>query len=253
MGDEETTCWICGAVATTREHKIKRSDIVATFGSPTQASPVRLHTTMRRNIKVQSSNSDYLKSSAMLCEYCNSARTQPYDLAWQKLADHLRSIDARHGPRETFLRANKVFPYNTRLQVADVQLYFVKLFGCHVLEMDVAIDVRSFAKALMSRTPHPNIYIELISVHIGTPLAHTSDMHCVNDPATGRCVGAVWVYHAGRVAVRVQYAEEGQTFDGMRRSWHPRLSTTKLPLLKDIVDLEELSRELAQPADQSAQ
>jgi hypothetical protein len=70
-------CWICNAEeGTTGEHLSKRSDIKAVLGG---TGPVYLHNRQRRNIMLQSINSKKLKSTAPMCNTCNSARTQPHD------------------------------------------------------------------------------------------------------------------------------------------------------------------------------
>src|SRR5690348_3296635 len=79
-------CWICGGPdATTREHKIKRSDLKQVFGDFDQADP---HYWMSvKGIKsVGSLNANILKMGIRICEECNSARTQPHDRAWETLS-----------------------------------------------------------------------------------------------------------------------------------------------------------------------
>ena len=47
-------CWICGAPATSGEHKTKRSDLQAVFGRPTQAAPLFVHDHKPKNRRVGS-------------------------------------------------------------------------------------------------------------------------------------------------------------------------------------------------------
>jgi hypothetical protein len=236
-------CWICGSPATTREHLIKRTDLAATFGSLSQNRPIRVHSAKWRNRRVGSLKSDVLKFPPNLCEHCNSTRTQPYDRAWQELFEHLRALQIR-GHSKTYLRANRVFPHNTRRHLTNVQLYFVKLFGCRAAQGNIPLDIRSFAEAIKRGAAHPRIYLEFLLIKVPVPLASVSDVECVNDEFSGRCVAAAWVYQAGNVGVRVMYAAEGQQRAGMKRSWHSGSSTTKLPILMEEIDLKRLASEL---------
>jgi len=85
------TCWICGDPATTREHGTKRSDLRDAFSTVTQGNPLFLHNAQRRNRRVGSLDAKVLKLPGKLWPYCNNTRTQPHDLAWEKLSGALRS------------------------------------------------------------------------------------------------------------------------------------------------------------------
>ena len=84
-------CWICGAPATTGEHGTKRSDLRDVFGAVAQGNPLFLHNSQQRNRRVGSLDAKALKLPAKLCAHCNNTRTQPHDLAWEKLSAGLRT------------------------------------------------------------------------------------------------------------------------------------------------------------------
>jgi hypothetical protein len=69
----EHNCWICGAPATTGEHKTKQSDLRAVLGRPTQAQPFYYHDKNVRNRPIGSFKGDFLKSKSRLCAPCNKA------------------------------------------------------------------------------------------------------------------------------------------------------------------------------------
>lgn len=120
-------CWICSTEeGTTGEHIAKRSDIKAVLGA---TGPLHLHNRQRRNIKLQSLNARKLKSTAPMCNTCNSARTQPYDYAWEALSEalRLRRPALKHGD---IVRTNRIFLHNTAKQMLNVHLFFVKWLGC---------------------------------------------------------------------------------------------------------------------------
>ncbi len=60
---DEMNCWICGAPATTGEHRMKHSDLRALLGKPTPAEPLYFHDATRSNRKLRSFKADILKSA----------------------------------------------------------------------------------------------------------------------------------------------------------------------------------------------
>src|SRR4051812_25272118 len=127
-------CWICSTEeGTTGEHITKRSDIKAVLGA---TGPFHLHNGQRRNITLQSLNTKKLKSTAPMCNRCNSARTQPHDYAWESLSDalRLRTPVLKLGD---IVRTDRIFPYDTAKQMLNVHLFFVKWLGCQIVESDI--------------------------------------------------------------------------------------------------------------------
>src|SRR5258708_1281489 len=122
------TCWVCGAPATTGEHRTKKSDARAVFGRIVPDKPIMLHNSKGKNIPVRSLDAKPLKSPRSLCADCNNRRTQPHDRAWERLSAALRKRIPSMTAGQS-LRANNVFPYQTSREMKNVHLYFVKLFG----------------------------------------------------------------------------------------------------------------------------
>jgi hypothetical protein len=227
--DLPKTCWICGGEAGSGEHKTKRSDLAAIFREPSPATPLRLHTASRKNQRIASFNSDKLKFPDRICHFCNTARTQPYDRAWQQMSSWLwlRAPSLRPG---AIVRANRIFPHDTGRKMRDVQLYFCKLFGCLILEGGVPIDTASFSKAIMSGSFHPDLYLKFTLDNPGTALAGRTDLHLQLTPE-GECLCAVWVYYVGSIGVMVMLARDGHAMrERMKGAWHPRFGTNQLPL-----------------------
>ncbi len=142
-------CWICNRnEANSREHKTKRSDLLAVLGNPTQAAPFYYHDLSQPNRPVKSLNAKVLKAPIRICVECNSARTQPHDRAWERMSEYLRK---RHPPIKVdgFVRCNRIFRHDTRREMTNVHLYFLKLFGCMLCEVAprVPIDIAPFSDA----------------------------------------------------------------------------------------------------------
>lgn len=223
-------CWICGDPADSREHRTKRSDLKSIAGTPTQADPLYIHTDKRRNRRVGSLNADALKFTSRLCHYCNTTRTQELDLAWQRLSEFLR---LRQPPMVAgeFIRANAIFPYNTRHRMLDVHLYIVKLFGCMVIDGKVSsIDIKPFADAILHNRLHPNIYAAFGPAPDGNDkvIAGSSNLEVLT--LDGRCAYAVWVHHVANLWVRVMFAADGEKRQGLDGAWHPRFGHKRLKM-----------------------
>ena len=216
-------CWICKKnVGNSGEHKTKRSDLLAVLGKPTQAQPLYYHDLERHNKAVGSLDAAILKSPKNICEHCNSTRTQPHDLAWELMSDRLRARQLRTGQ---WVRANRIFPYDTREKMKCVHLFFVKLFGCMLCESkdtghDVPIDLDRFSKVIMSNGIHPEVHLEFGKCD-GT--IGRSNLH-VFKTEHGSVFGG-WLYELDTIAVSVLFAQEGRWEPKVER-WHPRSATS---------------------------
>lgn len=214
-------CWICGDEAKTGEHLIKASDLRSVFGHVSQRYPVYFHTALRRNQPVGGIKSDILKSDALICARCNNQRTQPYDLAWDQLSRYIRDKKPKVRTGD-WISLEKVFPGATQQSMLRVHLFFVKLFGCVVVEHKIPIDISSFSSAILGEIPHPNVYIA-ISPHIDRPGMKSvgySDLQTaqLND----RVAFGVWMYVLDGFSVRVMFALPNERKrEGLVRAWHP--------------------------------
>lgn len=73
-------CWICSGPAETREHKFKKTDVDRAGGGWTLGE--RPHFFGANGLSViRGPDSKLVKFVKVLCQNCNSARTQPYDNA----------------------------------------------------------------------------------------------------------------------------------------------------------------------------
>lgn len=225
-------CWICGAEEpATREHLAKASDLKALFGKPSQREPLFFSTRdrpgmpSRRNLRVGSLKSDTLKFAHRICLTCNSARTQPYDYAWERCSGELRAKIPKLLARGSF-RANFLYPYDTRRAMRHVHLYFTKLFGCLVVEGEIPIDTSLFAEAITSGQPHPYIYLAFGQLAMPVEMAGGSDVH--TSQVDGKVAFATWFHNVGDLAVNVMYALPGEKRQGLEVAWHPRMGAQRI-------------------------
>ena len=225
-------CWICGAEeAATREHLAKVSDLKALFGKPSQRAPLffsasdRPGMPIRRNLRVGSLKSDTLKFAHRICLTCNSARTQPYDYAWEQCSWKLRAAMPSLLASGAF-RANWLFPYNTSREMRSVHLYFTKLFGCLVAEGEIPIDTASLAEAITSGQPHPYLYLAFGQLEMPVDMAGGSNIATAQ--VDGKVAFATWFYNVGDLAVNVMYALPGEHRQGLEVAWNPCMGTKRL-------------------------
>lgn len=223
-------CWICGNEATTREHLSKRSDIRDVFGSVSQEKPLFLHTDNLTNKKLQSSDSKSIKSKSRICENCNSSLSQPFDKAWELMSSWLQAFTSLDSCGKTF-RANSIFPYETKKQLLYVHLYFVKLFGMHVIGDAIPIELNAFANALRMGKPHPNVYLRFgrSKSSLGVPFVGMSDMETVQKD--GVIIRASWLYFVDQLIVYIAYSQNTLQSQGIKAAWHPKFNTSKFSFL----------------------
>jgi hypothetical protein len=220
-------CWICGGTATTGEHGIKKSDLRAMFGKPTQKTPLFWHSHKRSNVKVGSLDATVLKLPSRLCAKCNNELTQPYDKAWSTFSAHV--LD-RNPPLKAgdVVRADRVFRIGSNRAMRDVQLYFAKLFGCYIDEGGMPIDLATFAQAIRDRTYHPELYLKF-GVFKDAIVASGIGMTASINDKTGVAQCAGWFYQLGEFAVCPIYASNAEPkWENVRGAWHPQSGTGKI-------------------------
>lgn len=221
-------CWICGKdKADSGEHKTKRSDLAAVLGAASQDRPLYFHDLERRNKLVKSLDAKILKAPIRICHACNTARTQPHDRAWELMSERLRGRRLVTGQ---WVRNESIFPYDTHRQMIDVQLFFLKLFGCMLEEAKangyaVPIDIAAFSKAIMTGTPHAEVHLQ---VGTGDGTIGRSNLYCWKTDKDSVMGG--WLYQLDRIAVAVLYAQQG-SWERRNDIWHPASQTSSKRLM----------------------
>ena len=178
------------------------------------------------NIPVGSAKSKTLMFRNSICEYCNSTRTQPYDVAWCTLSDYLRAnwaVVRRNGRFDL----SKPFPGGTRKATLNVHLFFVKLFGCKIVEDNIGIDLAPFSTAIMEGAAHPEVGVLIADdpVGEGKVLHFDSDVHTMTDKSSGELHGAMWMYNLSPIAIKVAYIRMGARLNAPGHPWHPSKPT----------------------------
>jgi len=70
------------------------------------------------------------------------------------------------------------FPGEVEAAAVRVHLYFVKILGCKLLADGIAVNLRSFATALLERRPHPEVTLLVANsiVPAGQIISYNSDV-----------------------------------------------------------------------------
>jgi hypothetical protein len=216
-------CWICNRnEANSGEHKTKRSDLAAVLGAPIQDQPFYFHDLERRNKPVKSLDAKILKAPIRICAKCNTARTQPHDRAWEQMSTGLRRRRLVIGQ---WVRCNRIFPYDTRRQMTNVHLFFLKLFGCMLCEAkanghQVPIDIAPFSQSIMTGLPHPEVHLQFGKCD-GT--VGRSNLHCWTTEHGSVLAG--WLYELDTIAISVLFAQADR-WEHRVDLWNPRSHTS---------------------------
>ncbi|MGF2948210.1 hypothetical protein [Microbacterium alcoholitolerans] len=132
--DYAGVCWWCGDAANSREHKWKKSEIKAMYGLAGSDSYPLVWIDDSGNFKtVQGPDSDALKFEKSLCQNCNNARSQKFDLAYDRwirflVANYEQIIESRV---VNLCDAIGQAGSESRL---DLARYFAKHIGCRVAD-----------------------------------------------------------------------------------------------------------------------
>ncbi|MFT6928457.1 MAG: hypothetical protein ACJAZP_004109 [Psychromonas sp.] len=198
-------CWICGKEATTREHRVKASDLRKIFGVVTQQSP--LFTKRDGRVRtLQSVKSDFAKFSAKICHHCNTTATQKYDEAWSEFTNYLLDNQTVIRSCKT-LNAGNIFSGDFKKGLLYCHLYLLKVFGCKILDDKVPFDLSSFSDCILSERAHPDLYFS-VDKKIqpkNKNYAATSPMQVVQHGEPERVVYAAWYYIIGKIPIKILY------------------------------------------------
>jgi hypothetical protein len=210
-------CWICNQEeGTTGEHRAKRSDIKAVFGS---RGGLYFHNEQRRNRRIQSINSKLIRFDAPVGHTCNTTRTQPHDLAWEALSRYLRFFGNPPLKPGDVMRCSRVFPYDTSTHMLRVHLFFVKWLGCAIVEAGILIrpPLATLSNAIMTGKAHPNIWLSFKCKGRDGPPILASDIDAASVTPGEGFDYLVQFYCVDNLAVRVRFSSVRLPDD-----WHPK-------------------------------
>lgn len=213
-------CWICGDHADSREHRVKASDLRRFFGNITPSKPVFFHTESRTNLPIHSAKSDKLKTGKVICQRCNDTRTSKYDDAWEKLSQSI--FDGWSNVKKTRrLLLHKAFPGQVGKRSVQFHLYFVKLFGCRIVDEKIPIEISEFSRCVVEGRPHSNVYLTFITRDIRSRAGlYVGPSEVYGEKRNGVFDTASWYYSLGELDVQVTWFKNCPVRN-VPYAWHP--------------------------------
>lgn len=131
--DQTGTCWWCGGVADSREHRHKASILRRMW------SDEGLYLGRRGEdlYTLRSWRSDAVKFGKVLCQNCNNVRSQPFDKAYDVYAGFIQS-NAVSLNRARSIDWREVYGVDWYEPARSLGCYAVKNFGCWIAESGFA-------------------------------------------------------------------------------------------------------------------
>ena len=137
--NNQPKCWICGRVADSREHVIKKADLVRAYGKGSFSSESGPAHVKGGKVKgLQGADSTRVKYQASLCQDCNGAFTQPFDLAYDRFVNWALSNEEAV-LRCRFIDFQDVYGDEFEGSQCNLFKYFVKAFGCRLVDANQAV------------------------------------------------------------------------------------------------------------------
>lgn len=230
-----TQCWICNAPATTHEHTINAALVKIACGQPKPGAPWFFHNAQGANQRFQGLGSDLLKPYSDLCQKCNNDRTQPHDRAVEQFVKWLIAHKSVLQPGLS-IDPKTVFPVDPAKGMLGLHLYFVKKFGCLIIEgrhngTPIALDPSDAARAILRGKACPNLYLKFGRRPTSTPcVARSNPVAFLDD--SGRAKGVEWRHYLGPFVVEALYFENVVPTDpAIRNAWHPRFGLRPIKVL----------------------
>jgi hypothetical protein len=137
MTSEQRTCWICGDSANSREHKFKRSDLPQS-GKPWTTTDQPYFVGEKGLRRIQGPDSALVKFGKVLCQQCNTTRSQPFDRAYERFSAWVNQKGADLLRYEE-LDFAEIYGANCQPDVLNLLKYFAKHLGCRIASDDYSL------------------------------------------------------------------------------------------------------------------
>lgn len=130
-------CWICGNIADSGEHKIKKSLLKKVFDNEFKNKSMR-HIKYGKEDKLPGPNSDKIKFKKVICSQCNNSRTQSSDVSFDIFLDFIIKY-YKEINKKRMIDYKEIYGENFPEQQTNLFKYFVKIFGCDLSENGFAV------------------------------------------------------------------------------------------------------------------
>jgi len=216
-------CWICGNVADSREHRIKASDIALHIGSVSPENPLFMRGNNFIQKRIHSKRSRLFQYKKTICSDCNSNRTQRYDKSWETLSKYFYEKDS-YLKRVNRWSPARVFRGCSVRKMKEVQLFFIKNFGCFCVDQAVPLDLKNLAQSLINGEPNRNFYLRfsrLKSVSQNQKSALMTPLNVLEHKQTREIPVAFTHYVVGSLVVEQFYLINPNWRKHLKALWSP--------------------------------
>lgn len=139
--DFKDKCWWCGNQADSQEHKYKKSDLIRELGKVSNTGSKGYGTKFIGNKEMkdfQGPNSQEVKFSKNICQYCNNTRSQPFDRAYDIFVGYIKENEfSIMGDKQ--LSFSKIFGQDWKNKRDNLFRYYVKHICCWLATYNIWI------------------------------------------------------------------------------------------------------------------
>jgi len=158
------SCWWCGAPADSREHKFKQSELRMNNGrGPWKGDAGVVHRGPDGRIRaIQGPDASTVKFGPTMCSNCNSARSQPFDRAYDTFIEYMSAHESAVGVDRRF-RFSDIYGADWATKRCNLVKYWVKHVCCMASEHGISIpdDLISYLDDASAGAP-PHIKLDML-------------------------------------------------------------------------------------------
>ena len=182
------------------------------------STPAYMHTRDKKNIALHSAKTNKIKTdNQVICRRCNNTDTSAHDEAWSALIQHIYNNWDMLVKRKK-LSLKEAFPGNSNKKSILFHLYFVKLFGCRIIDEGIPIDVKEFSLALQNNLPLDLFYLTFNYRSVNESFVGVSEIHA--KIYSGSIEMATWYYTLGGLDVQVTWFKN-TPLHNVPKAWSP--------------------------------
>ena len=135
-------CWICGQIADSSEHKIKKSTLKKVYGDEFRYSQM-LHIKDGNSTFIQGPDSKKIQYLKTICKDCNGTRTQEYDRSYDTFFDYVQKESLKIIEKR-IIDFYDVYGEEFVINQLNLFKYLVKNFGCDLVYtgLEVPLDLK---------------------------------------------------------------------------------------------------------------
>jgi hypothetical protein len=133
---DKSKCWWCGSTDLSREHKVKKTDLELLYGKVYSKGNLVNHikyVTEEKGENIQSSSSNRIKFEKNLCKNCNGAKSQVFDIAYQKFIEQYYK-NRTQIKNSKIIDLENIFGSTWKEDYLNVKRYIGKHVGCRMAE-----------------------------------------------------------------------------------------------------------------------